>query len=75
VLGRPIERLRVHDSAALGAALLGAVGAEIYPSMAEAAAATVAVDEVYTPSRSLDELYSVYRDSYDALRDINARLV
>jgi len=75
VLGCPIERLRVHDSAALGAALLGAVGAGIYPSMAQAAAATVAVDRVFTPSQSFDRLYSVYRDSYDALRGINARLV
>nr|WP_225955164.1 FGGY-family carbohydrate kinase [Kibdelosporangium phytohabitans] len=75
VLDRPIERLGVHDSGALGAALLGAVSARIYPSVAEAAAATVSVDQVFTPSRSTDRLYSVYRDAYEALRDIHTRLV
>nr|CEL20188.1 Xylulose kinase [Kibdelosporangium sp. MJ126-NF4] len=75
VLGRPVERLAVLESGALGAALLGAVDAGIYPSVAEAAAATVKVGKVFTPIRSLDKLYSVYRDSYEALRDIHARLV
>ncbi|WP_200825399.1 xylulokinase [Kibdelosporangium aridum] len=75
VLGRPVERLRVHDSGTLGAALLGAVGAGVYPSVAEAAAATVSVDSVFSPTKSMDTLYSVYRDTYAALRDIHARLV
>ncbi|MCE7011118.1 xylulose kinase [Kibdelosporangium philippinense] len=75
VLGRPVERLRIHDSGTLGAALQGAVGAGIYPSVAKAAAATVRVDSVFEPSKSMDMLYSVYRDSYEALRNIHARLV
>lgn len=77
VLQRPVERLRVHDSAALGAALLGAVGAGIYPDVETAAAATVAVDRVFTPSPDADRLeplYEAYRTSYAALRDLHTRL-
>jgi xylulokinase len=77
VLGRPVERLRVRDSAALGAALLGAVGAGIYPDVETAAAATVAVDRVFTPSSDADRLaplYEAYRTSHTALKDLHARL-
>lgn len=77
VLRRPIERLRVHDSAALGSALLGAVGAGIYPDVETAAATTVAVDRVFTPSADADRLeplYEAYRMSHTALRDLHARL-
>jgi len=74
VLKRPVERLRVHDSAALGAALLGAVGAGTFPDVETAAAATVAVERVFTPATDLDPLYEAYRMSYDALRDVHARL-
>ncbi len=77
VLGHPVERLKVHDSAALGAALLGAVGAGIYPDINTAAAETVAQDRVFTPSADTSRmaaLYSVYRSSYSALQDIHATL-
>ncbi|MDA3630548.1 FGGY family carbohydrate kinase [Saccharopolyspora sp. WRP15-2] len=77
VLQRPIERLRVHDSAVLGAALLGAVGTGSYPDIATAAAATVAVDRVFTPAADADRLnplFEAYRESHDALRGIHARL-
>jgi xylulokinase len=77
VLQRPIERLRVHDSAVLGAALLGAVGAGAYPDVETAAATTVAVDRVFTPSPDADRLaplYEAYRKSHEALRDIHSGL-
>lgn len=77
VLGRPVERPRVHDSAALGAALLGAVGTGTYPDVETAAAATVAVDRVFTPSADADRLgplYEAYLASHAALRDIHAGL-
>jgi xylulokinase len=77
VLRRPVERLRVPDSAALGAALLGAVAAGIYPDVETAAAATVAVDRVFTPSPDADRLallYDAYRTTHTALKDLHAHL-
>ncbi|MER7083090.1 xylulokinase [Saccharopolyspora kobensis] len=77
VLQRPVERLRVHDSAVLGAALLGAVGTGTYPDIATAAAATVAVDRVFTPAADADRLnplFEAYRESHEALRGIHAHL-
>ncbi|MDP8932043.1 MAG: FGGY family carbohydrate kinase [Actinomycetota bacterium] len=38
VLGRPLHRLEVEEATSLGAALLGAVGADLYEDTAEAAA-------------------------------------
>ncbi|GAA4618036.1 xylulokinase [Saccharopolyspora hordei] len=77
VLRRPVERLRVADSAVLGAALLGAVGVGAYPDIATAAAAAVGVDRVFTPAADADRLeplFAAYRESHDALRGIHAHL-
>ncbi|SDC19104.1 xylulokinase [Actinokineospora iranica] len=77
ILRRPVGRLRVRDSAALGAALLGAVAAGIYPDVEAAAAATVTADRVFHPSPDadrLDSLYAAYRSSHDALRETHAHL-
>ncbi|MFF1821567.1 FGGY-family carbohydrate kinase [Kribbella sp. NPDC058245] len=73
-LGRRIDRLLVPDSAALGAALLGAVGNGTFPDVETAAAATVQVDRTFTPTADLDLQYEVYRMSYGALREIHDRL-
>lgn len=73
-VGRPVERLRVLDSAALGAALLGAVGAGVFADVESAAAATVAVERTFTPVADLDRLHTAYRMSYAALRDVHALL-
>ncbi|MGW3467729.1 xylulokinase [Saccharopolyspora sp. NPDC000995] len=77
VMQRPIERLRVHDSAVLGAAMLGAVAAGAYPDVETAAATTVAVDRVFNPSPDADRLtplYEAYRSSHDALRGLHDHL-
>ncbi|MGW4485812.1 xylulokinase [Amycolatopsis sp. NPDC004368] len=74
VLGRPIERLRVHDSAALGAALLGAVGAGLQPDVETAAAATVVVERVFEPQADLTRLYEAYRASYEGLAKVHELL-
>ncbi|MFI5611106.1 FGGY-family carbohydrate kinase [Amycolatopsis sp. NPDC051903] len=73
-LGRPIERLRVHDSAALGAALLGAVGVKRHADVEAAAAATVAVERVFEPREDLSRLYEAYRASYEGLAKVHALL-
>ncbi|MEV6901220.1 FGGY-family carbohydrate kinase [Amycolatopsis sp. NPDC051372] len=74
VLGRPIERLRVHDSAALGAALLGAVGVGLQPDVETAAAATVAVERVFEPQTDVTRLYEAYRASYEGLAKVHELL-
>lgn len=78
VLGRPVQRVRVHDSAVLGAALLGAVGAGIHPDVETAADMAVETDRVFTPisanARRLDLLYGVYTASHHALAEIHSAL-
>jgi xylulokinase len=75
VTRRPIERLRVHDSAVLGAALLGAVSAGVYPDVETAAAATVVTEQVFSPGGSYEHLYSAYLATHAALRDIHTMLL
>jgi xylulokinase len=74
VLRRPIERPRVHDSAVLGAALLGAASAGLYPTVEAAAEATVTADEVFEPTGDAERRYEAYRVSYAALREVHALL-
>lgn len=49
VLGRPLHRLEVEEATALGAALLGAVGAELHADAAEAARALELEVEQFHP--------------------------
>lgn len=77
VLERPVEGLRVFDSAALGAALLGAVGAGLYPDVATAARAAVVVDRSFVPAAPVGRLrglYEGYRSVHAALRELHADL-
>ncbi|QIQ06882.1 xylulose kinase [Streptomyces liangshanensis] len=78
VLRRPVERLAVRDSAVLGAALLGAVGAGIHPDMATAVARAVHGGRLLTPDERnadrLEGLFQVYTASYAALRDVHSDL-
>ena len=76
VLQRPLEVLRCHETAALGAALMAGVGAGVYASEAAAVAAAVgtcAADRVEPdPSRAgvYDRLYRVYREAYARTRGL-----
>ncbi|QUQ63145.1 sugar kinase [Kutzneria sp. CA-103260] len=74
VLRRPIQQLKVHDSAALGAALLGAVGAGLFPDAETAAEATVAVRRTVEPGPD-PARYEAYTQVHDALRDIHRWLI
>jgi xylulokinase len=78
VLGRPVQRLRVPGTAALGAALLGAVAAGVHPSVPAAAAAAVAVERTIEPdpasSGRYDPLFDVSTAAHQALGDVHARL-
>jgi xylulokinase len=62
VLGRPLERPRVRECTALGAAMLGAVGAGRFASVAEASAATVRKERSFEAEPQASDQYDeVYR--------------
>lgn len=71
VMGRPIAISRSSQTAALGAAIAGAVAAHIFPSFFEAAGAMTALQpQIFTPNpRSqavYDRLYAQYKSVHDA---------
>ncbi|HYZ51912.1 MAG TPA: FGGY family carbohydrate kinase [Streptosporangiaceae bacterium] len=78
VVGRSLNRLRVRDSAVLGAALLGAVGSGVFPTLADATADAVHIDQVFEPdphrAARYRGLYDAYRGAYQALKPIHATL-
>ena len=61
------------DSAALGAALLGAVNARLHPDVETAGEAAVAGRKTVEPSKS-NHLYEVYVGIHQAPHDIHHRL-
>ena len=77
VLGLPVTTVKTPESAALGAAVLAAVGDGAFASVAEACDAVVETGDVIEPtgdSDAYDHAYSIYRDLYPALRDKFRRL-
>ena len=73
VYGRPIRRTEVDEGPAYGAALLGGVAAGVFADVAEASARVRLRGEVTEPdgerARRYDELYTIYRSLYGALRE------
>jgi xylulokinase len=78
VLARPIARLAIADSGALGASLMAAVAAGLLPDLSSAARAMVSIERLFEPESHLqkdyDELYRIYRRLYPALRGEAAAL-
>jgi xylulokinase len=77
VLARPIARVRVRHSGCLGAALMAAAGAGLVDGLRQAAARAVQIERVFEPSLdrdAYDELYTIYRDIYLALKPAHAAL-
>lgn len=74
VLGVPIARLNVDEGPAYGAALLAGVGAGVWDDVAEAADATIRVEEVVEPDPGRRQRYQeghrIYRSLYASLRDL-----
>jgi len=71
VIGLPVRVVGTAESAAHGAAMLAAVGAGSFDSVAEACEVAVEVGEITEPGQGAavyDEVYQVYRDLYPALR-------
>jgi xylulokinase len=76
ILQRPVVLAGSDEATALGAGVLAAVGAGLYPSTETAAAAMTSVGARYEPqaqmSETYDSLFSVYRQLYPALRPVFA---
>ena len=65
------------EAAALGAAILAAVGTGYYPNIADAVREMTKTQDVISPDRSkellYDSAYTLYVDLYDAVKDLFAR--
>jgi xylulokinase len=76
VYGRPVETLRVSESAALGAALMGGVGSGVFASVGQAVEAMVHVTDRIEPNpenhRRYEQLYQAYRQAYQGLDNSGA---
>ncbi|MCL2645835.1 MAG: xylulokinase [Phycisphaerales bacterium] len=63
----PVVTINVHEGAALGAAILAAVGAGHFNSVPEAAKALIAIQTRSTPNKKLAAFYADYYKKYAAL--------
>jgi xylulokinase len=73
VLGVPLVNTNTTEGGAFGAALLGGVGAGVFPNVAEACAATIKTGETVEPSDAqavYTDLYPTYQQLYAALRPV-----
>lgn len=67
VLELPIERVRVEEGAAYGAALLGGVAAGVWPDVGQAVEACVRTRDTIEPDREWSARYAEDRERYRAL--------
>ena len=75
ITGIPVVTPKVTEAAALGAALLGGVGAGVFDSAADAADHVLKLTETYAPDparhAAYSRLYELYRDVYPAVAPIS----
>jgi xylulokinase len=78
VLGSPVSVPRLPEVALMGDAICAAIGAGFYADLASAGEAMVQIGQVLEPQPTnqavYDELFSVYRDAYQALKPLLPRL-
>lgn len=78
IFQKRIVTMRASESAALGAAILGAVGIGAFSSCEEAVETMVATGEAYEPDPAMrpeyDERYAEYLSVYPALKEVNHAL-
>lgn len=78
VLQRSVHVVRQPESTSLGAGILAATAAGLYPSIEAAADAMTGTSAEFTPdparAKAYQGLYEVYRSLYPALRDLFPRL-
>ena len=75
ILGFPLRRAAVPNSAAIGAAILAGVGSGVMPSLPDAIRSLIQFDRTFEPQRSFrtlyDDRFAHYRDLYETLRPFN----
>ncbi len=78
VMQLPVVVPRVTDSACWGAALLAGLGAGVFSDLSSAAAATVRLDQRFTPDAArsglYEQRYQLYRTVYPAVAPISHQL-
>ena len=78
VFGIELRRVAFLDAGVMGAAIIAAVGAGLYPSVQEAARNMTRVSKVFRPDGHYANRYAealrLYKDAYRNLRDINQHL-
>jgi xylulokinase len=76
VYGRPVQTLKIGESTALGAAILGGVGAGIFRSIAEGVEHMVTVTGAVEPNmehhRVYEDMYQAYVEAYEGLASSGA---
>ena len=76
--GCKVKTLKSSEGAALGAAILAATGAGIYPSVENACSAMTEEGDIIAPDKERTdgyrELYCVFKEVYPALKDIFPKL-
>lgn len=72
IYGKPCKKLMNEQATCLGAAMLGAVGAGVFGSLAEASDKMVHFSKVYQPNpenvKTYDGLFQVYKKAYQTLK-------
>ena len=71
--GMACQTLDIEEATTLGAAILAAMGAELFQDVEEAISHMVKVKDTYIPNMKNHEIYNeyfkVYKDAYRALKD------
>jgi len=71
IYNRPVQRLKEGETTALGAAILGGVGAGVFPTLAAGVGAMVAIADTTDPEPAQTaryaDLHAAYEDAYHAL--------
>jgi len=79
ILARPLHRRQNLDAGVLGAAVLAGTGAQLFSSIADAAAQLVVTERVFEPDCSLrehyDYRYAKYKELYRQLEVFNLEMV
>jgi xylulokinase len=77
ILGRNLRRVAASDVAALGAAVIAAVGGGVHASLSQALTAIVQFDREYAPERHSagrhEFGFGLYKDTYEATKGISRR--
>ena len=77
VYGRPVSSIEADEGAALGAAILAAVGAGAWDSVDSACADVIRIKETVEPNRGsapvLEQNYEIFTSLYPALKSVGQR--